>query len=160
MRCSEMLINIRCKHQLLCLDRSGSQVRFFVSHFSTGPPRDSHSAKLPWYAWKLTRMVMNFNDLNDTQTMTEMQHRYFGRPGPQCNPSEPICPSFQQPCPQPGRKGCTRECFDHNVTLQEVIIRSAMPGLLIPNVSMNFFSGREKANSTLDAGERMMVSCI
>ena len=28
---SEMLINIRCKHQLLCLDRSGSQVRLFTS---------------------------------------------------------------------------------------------------------------------------------
>jgi len=31
MRRSEMLINNRCKHQLLCLDRSGSQVRLFTS---------------------------------------------------------------------------------------------------------------------------------
>ena len=34
-RRSEMLINIKCKHQLLCLDRSWSQVRFFI--FQPGP---------------------------------------------------------------------------------------------------------------------------
>ena len=47
-RRSEMLINIKCKHQLLCLDRSWSQVRFFI--FQPGPlgtPTQQSSLDMP-----------------------------------------------------------------------------------------------------------------
>ena len=47
-RRSEMLINSKCKHQLLCLDRSWSQVRFFI--FQPGPlgtPTQQSSLDMP-----------------------------------------------------------------------------------------------------------------